>query len=88
VKNDSGRRCRGAYADKNVRGRSFGPSGLDWVLVRPSVLYDKPGGRKVRAFTDLSGFHGVTISRQDVASFVLDQVQGGDWLNRSPLVTW
>jgi len=63
-------------------------SGLDWVLVRPTVLNDRPPRRVVRALTDLSGFHGGTIARADVASFVLDQVDSDAWLHRAPLVSW
>jgi uncharacterized protein YbjT (DUF2867 family) len=79
---------RKVYADKNRQEAIVADSGLDWVVVRPSVLNDKPVRDKVRALTDLSGFHGGSISRQDVANFVLDQVRADTWLHRSPLVTW
>ena len=79
---------RKVYADKNRQEAVVRASGLDWVLVRPSVLNDKPARRKIRALTDLSGFHGGTIARQDVADFVLDQVQADAWLRRSPLISW
>jgi putative NADH-flavin reductase len=79
---------RRVYADKNRQEEIVRASGLDWILVRPSVLSDQPGGRAVRALTDLSRFHGGMISREDLASFVLDQVEGDDWLRRTPLVTW
>lgn len=79
---------RHVYADKNRQEAVVRDSGLDWVLVRPSILNDKPGRGSVRALEDLSNFHGGTISRDDVASFVLDQVQGVTWQHRSPLVTW
>jgi uncharacterized protein YbjT (DUF2867 family) len=79
---------RNVYADKNRQEAIIRDSGLDWVLVRPSVLNDKPGRDKVRALADLSGFHGGTISRADVARFVLDQVRDNTWLRRSPLITW
>jgi uncharacterized protein YbjT (DUF2867 family) len=76
------------YADKNRQEDVVRGSGLDWVLVRPSVLNDKPKHDNVRALTDLSRFHGGTISRGDVASFVLDQVRGDAWLHQAPLITW
>ncbi|WP_298887208.1 SDR family oxidoreductase [uncultured Bradyrhizobium sp.] len=76
------------YADKNRQEAIVRDSGLDWVLVRPAVLNDKPGRGQVQALTDLSAFHGGSISRQDVATFVLDQVRGDAWLHRSPLITW
>ncbi len=75
------------YADKDRQEAIVRDSGLDWVLVRPSVLNDKPGRGAVRALTDLSGFHGGTISREDVAKFVLDQLRSDAWLHRSPLIT-
>jgi hypothetical protein len=79
---------RKVYADKDRQEAIVSDSGLDWVLVRPSILNDKPGRGTIRAFTDMSGFHGGTISREDVASFVLDQLRGDVWLRRSPLITW
>jgi uncharacterized protein YbjT (DUF2867 family) len=79
---------RHVYEDKNRQEAIVRESGLDWTLVRPSILNDKPGGRSVRALTDLSEFNGGTISRADVARFVLDQVPGVVWSRRSPLVTW
>jgi uncharacterized protein YbjT (DUF2867 family) len=79
---------RKVYADKNRQEAIVRDSGLDWVLVRPAVLNDKPGHDKVRALTDLSGYHGGTISRADVAKFVLDQVRADTWLHHSPLITW
>ena len=79
---------RKVYADKDRQEALIRDSGLDWVLIRPSVLNDKPGRDTIRALTDLTGFHGGTISRADVARFVLNQVAAQDWLHRSPLITW
>lgn len=79
---------RNVYADKNRQEAIVRDSGLDWILVRPSILNDKPGHNIVRSLTDLSGFHGGTISREDVAKFVVEQVHSNTWLGRSPLITW
>jgi uncharacterized protein YbjT (DUF2867 family) len=79
---------RNVYADKDRQEAIVRDSGLDWVLVRPSMLNDKPARGAVRALTDLSGFHGGTIARADVASFVLDQASDRTWLHRAPLITW
>jgi uncharacterized protein YbjT (DUF2867 family) len=79
---------RKVYADKNRQEAIIKSSGLDWVLVRPSILNDKPGRDKIRALVDLSNFHGGAISRSDVASFVLDQVRTDTWVHRSPLISW
>lgn len=79
---------RNVYADKDRQEAVVKDSGLDWVLVRPSILNNKPGGKPVRALTDLSAFHGGSIARADVAKFVVDQVRSETWLHRATLVTW
>ena len=79
---------RHVYADKNRQEAIIRASKLDWVIVRPAILNNKPGRGTVRALEDLSDFHGGAIAREDVARFVLDQVQADSWLHRSPLIAW
>jgi len=79
---------RKVYSDKNRQEAIVRSSELDWVLVRPSVLNNKPGRGTTRALTDLSTFHGGTIAREDVAHFVLDQAYSNAWLHRAPLISW
>jgi putative NADH-flavin reductase len=79
---------RKVYDDKNRQETIVRESGLNWTLVRPSVLNNKPPHGTVRALTDLSSFHGGAIARADVAKFVLDQVWADTWLHQSPLITW
>lgn len=79
---------RHVYADKNRQEDLIRASGLDWVLVRPAVLNNKPGRGNVRTLEDLSDFHGGTIARQDVARFIADQLESDTWLGRSPLIAW
>jgi uncharacterized protein YbjT (DUF2867 family) len=78
---------RRVYADKNRQERLLRDSGLAWTIVRPSMLNDKAGRGDIRALTDLTGIHGGSISRNDVARFVLDQIGTEDWLHQSPLIT-
>src|SRR4029453_559174 len=63
---------RKVYADKDRQEAIVKKSGLAWTLVRPSILNNKPGRGAIKALEDLSAFHGGSISRQDVAKFVLD----------------
>ena len=79
---------RTVYEDKNRQEAIIRDSGLDWVLVRPTILNDKPGRGAIRALTDLSSFHGGAISRDDVARFVVDQLRDEAWLHHAPLITW
>jgi uncharacterized protein YbjT (DUF2867 family) len=78
---------RNVYADKDRQEDVVRSSGLDWVLVRPTVLNDRPAQGGVRALTDLAGVRGGTISRADVAKFVVAQLTDDRWLRRAPLIT-
>lgn len=79
---------RKVYEDKNRQENIVRASKLDWVLVRPTVLNDKPAKGSVRAQTNLSKIHGGTISRTDVARFVVEQLTDDTWLHKTPLITW
>lgn len=76
------------YADKDRQERIVRGSGLDWVIVRPSLLTDAPGRGTCRVLTDLGGFRGGRIARADVAAFVVRQLSDPTCLHRTPLVTW
>ncbi|TBB81084.1 NAD(P)-dependent oxidoreductase [Rhizobium ruizarguesonis] len=79
---------RKVYADKNRQESVIKESALDWTIVRPSILNNKPGGKTVRALTSLESFRGGSITREDVATFVLDQVASDRWVRQTPLITW
>lgn len=75
------------YRDKDRQEAIVRASGLDWVIVRPSVLTDKPATGRVTAVTDLRGVRGGKISRADVAAFVVAQTRRDEWLRQTPLIT-
>jgi uncharacterized protein YbjT (DUF2867 family) len=79
---------RKVYADKDRQEAIIKNSSLDWTIVRPSVLNNKPPRNAIRTLTDLSDFHGGTISRENVAKFVVDQVTDDAWLRKVPSITW
>ena len=58
------------------------------IIRGPSVLNDKPANGRVCAMVDLSGFHGGTISRADVARFVLAELEARRWEKAAPLISW
>ena len=76
------------YQDKNRQEAIISSSDLHWVIVRPTRLTDKPASGRIRAITNLNGFHGGQISRSDVATFVVAQVSDDRWLRKTPLITW
>ena len=79
---------RTVYADKDRQEQVIRDSGLEWVIVRPSLLKEAPGQGSYRVLTDLAGFHGGNIARADVADFVVKQIAEPTYLHRTPVVTW
>jgi uncharacterized protein YbjT (DUF2867 family) len=62
-------------------------STLPRVVVRPGRLVNAPGGRKVRVSERYRPEGGVSVSRADLARFMLDQVQSDSWLGKTPTLT-
>jgi len=55
-------------------------SELDWTIVRPPNMTDKPGTGQIRhGFPGSEGPVGMYIPRADVAAFMLDQLGGDDY---------
>lgn len=79
---------RKVYEDKDRQEDAIRASTLDWTIVRPTVLNDKPARGHIKALTDLSAVHGGTIARADVADFVVQQLTSDTWLRKAPLITW
>jgi putative NADH-flavin reductase len=77
---------RKVYADKDRQEAIVRRSGLDWTLVRPVVLNDGAATGRVRAMVDLAGIHGGSISRGDVARFVVSELTDGRWSGQAPLI--
>jgi uncharacterized protein YbjT (DUF2867 family) len=77
---------RNVYADKDRQEAIITASSLDWTLVRPVVLTSKPATGKVRAQVNLAEVQGGTITRGDVARFVVAELSGGNWTRQAPLI--
>jgi putative NADH-flavin reductase len=75
---------RKVYDDKDRQEKIIRASNLDWVIVRPAMLTNKPAVGNIRVVTDLAGISGGSIPRADVATFVVAQLTDNKWLGRSP----
>ncbi|MCQ4084489.1 NAD(P)H-binding protein [Streptomyces sp. RB6PN25] len=64
---------REVYTDLEAMERAVQESGLDWTLVRPPKLWNKPGQGRYRHAIDASP-GGTSIARADVARAMLDFV--------------
>ena len=80
---------RGVYVDKTRQEEIVRRSGLDWTLVRPALLTNRPakGPGTVRALTQLAGTQVCSISRADVAAFCLQELADRRYLGQAPVIT-
>jgi putative NADH-flavin reductase len=74
------------YEDMSRMEREVRQSGLEWVIVRPSTLTDEPAEGKYILGIDRIP-KGWRIPREDVAEFVLDQLEDDRYLGRSIAMT-
>lgn len=78
------------YVSKEVQEQIVSSSPLNWTLVRPTILTNRPAsgyvsGRQLR-FEWWRNFVPPTISRADVAQFMLEEIDGGSRYSRSPVM--
>ncbi len=77
------------FYDKTRQERLIAKSNLDWIIVRPGVLTNS-AKRGVKHYGSNVGnfITGARISRADVADFMLDQLESGDYVGKSPGISW
>ena len=75
------------YDDMTVAETIIRSSALDWTLVRPARLTNRPGRSDYRASARFRPPGGTAIPRADVAAFMLDQVADPTWRHATPTLT-
>lgn len=63
-------------------------SSADWVIVRPGRLTSGERKTQFRVSPRFRPAHGITISRADVAYFMLQQVDSDQWVHQTPTLTY
>ena len=53
----------------------------------PRLVAGGPRGT-VRTAANVGGGTGTSLGRDDLARFLLDEVEAGAWLGRTPVVSW
>jgi hypothetical protein len=77
------------YWDKSRQETVIRNSGLDWTIVRPGLLNNRPARGVVRHGSHVgSWIWTVRVSRADVAAFMLDQIADRSYLHQTPGVSW
>jgi putative NADH-flavin reductase len=74
------------YDDKDVQEQIVKRSGLDWTIVRPGLLTDGPATGRYRVLTASKDWRAGTISRADVADFLVRQVGDRALIGTTPLL--
>jgi putative NADH-flavin reductase len=75
------------YKDKDRQEALIKDSATDWTLVRPARLTNAPSSLKYQEITNLSGQSMSTISRADVAHFLLDELRHTRYVKKTVNLT-
>ncbi len=77
-----------SYNNIVLTGKHISESGLDWTIVRLPMLSDKPASGKINAgYTGDGTVSLFSLSRADLADFLLQQLNDKKWLNKSPVIS-
>lgn len=77
------RAAREAIADGRIEEDIIRSSGLDWTIVRPVRLTDGPLTNRYRVGVDLDVGSLASVSRADVADFMLRAAREPEWIGRA-----
>ena len=74
------------YDDKDVQEWIIRSSGLDWTIVRPGLLRNRPATGRYRVLTGSKDWQFGAISRSDVANFLVEQIDNRTLVGTTPLL--
>ena len=77
-----------AYDDKDVQERLIKDSALDWTIARPGVLTNDGRTGRYRVLKEPSQWRNGTISRADVADFLVQQIEDRAYLRKTPVLVY
>lgn len=76
------------YADKDRQEAIIRNEISRWIIVRPGFLNNGPQTGYYRALTNLTDVHGGSISRADVADFILQQAKWPRFIGQTPMLIY
>jgi uncharacterized protein YbjT (DUF2867 family) len=74
------------YDDKDVQEWIIRSSGLDWTIIRPGLLTNRPASGRYRALTAAEDWRFGRVSRADVADFIVRQIDDRTLIGETPLL--
>lgn len=75
------------YADKDRQEKLLMASDLDWTIVRPTILTNRPASGRYGARTDPATWRNGLIARADVANFVVETLETGAYLREAVVIS-
>ncbi len=72
------------YADKAVQEMMIRRSPLSWVIARPGILSSGPRTGRSKILDKAADWRNGTISRADVADFLVKQIEDDAYLGKTP----
>ena len=77
-----------AYDDKSVQEELIKESDLDWTIARPVVLSPGPRTGCYRVLVERESWRNGLISRNDVADFLVKQIDDDGLLYQAPVIAY
>ena len=75
-----------AYEDKSMQERLIKESGVEWTIVRPGVLTNGPRTGRYRILSDPAQWRNGSISRSNVAEFLVRQIEDQTYVRQAPVL--
>ena len=74
------------YDDKDVQEQMIKASGLEWTIARPGLLTSGPATGQAHALVDPKDWRAGSISRADVADFLVREAFERRFVSKTPLL--
>ena len=74
------------YDDKDVQEQMIRASGLEWTIARPGLLTSGPATGQARALADPKDWRAGSVSRADVADFLVREAFERRFVGKTPLL--
>jgi putative NADH-flavin reductase len=75
-----------AYDDKSLQEQLIKESELDWTIARPGVLTSGPRTGQYQILSEASQWRNGTISRADIAEFLVRQIGDQTYIRKAPVL--
>jgi putative NADH-flavin reductase len=75
-------------ASQRAQYKALSTSDLDWTMVMPPMLLNERARGNIRVDGEALPPGGSRIARADVADFMMQQIDGKDWIRKGVYICW